>query len=36
MFTANKEQKYDLIISVASGLIAFEEIVSWVEIHTSK
>jgi len=34
--TANKEQKYDFIINVATGLLAFEEIVSWIEIHTSK
>ena len=34
--TANKEEKYDFIISVASGLMAFEEIVSWIEINTSR
>ena len=33
--TASKEEKYEFIVNVATGLMSFEEIVKWIEINTS-
>jgi death on curing protein len=33
---ASQEEKYDLVIKIASGQTKFEEIVRWLQTHTAK